>query len=133
MFLSIKKRIENTLDATIRNFLSYMLKNKEEFSNQLCCDYSEDERNEFIYNCALNTIDEYILNKEYTILLSISTLSIIRLFKENFMLRMFERNKLCINVGKTTMEIIEEFSCLKDNLSDVQKNNIMKNLASTIN
>lgn len=132
--LSTEKRLTNVLDGTLKNFLSYLLNTRDEFSNELSDTYSQKERYEFIYSCSLNTIDEYIHNKDYTILLSLSTLSIFNLFKENFRLRMFERILIKTDyISDKTQTIIDEFSCLKESLNGFQKNDIMENLASTTN
>jgi hypothetical protein len=123
-FIKSKKQV-NTLDATLRNFLSYMLSTRGKYLEELSHDYSEKERYEFIYNCVLNTIDEYIFKHRYSISSNISTKSLIRLFDENFMLRQFERNDISKDVSIKTQEIIRLFSFLKEPLNDEDKNNIM--------
>lgn len=131
--LTIEKRLKNTLNYTINNFLSFLLKSRDEFSKMLCENYTKKEKYEFIYNCALNTIDEYISEDKCTLSLDLSTLSIINLFKENFRLEMFEKIKANNKyVPKSTKNLICEFSCIKENLSNVEKNNIMRKLASTM-
>lgn len=136
MFLFKKKIKKNALNDTLRNFLSYMLYNRDEYVKELSQEYSEKERYEFIYNCVLNTIDEYIhTHKNYNSLF-VSSGKIIRLFKENFMLRQFERNSLSVDIPDSTKEIIKEFSYLKETLNNIDKNYIIANvneiIASTI-
>ncbi|MGN1012858.1 MAG: hypothetical protein ACI4ON_03400 [Clostridia bacterium] len=136
MFLFKKKIKKNALNDTLRNFLSYMLYNRDEYVKELSQEYSEKERYEFIYNCVLNTIDEYIhTHKSYNSLF-VSSGKIIRLFKENFMLRQFERNSLSVDIPDSTKEIIKEFSYLKETLNNIDKNYIIANvneiIASTI-
>ena len=68
--------------------------------------------------------------------LFVSSGKIIRLFKENFMLRQFERNSLSVDIPDSTKEIIKEFSYLKETLNNIDKNYIIANvneiIASTI-
>ena len=48
MFLFKKKIKKNALNDTLRNFLSYMLYNRDEYVKELSQEYSEKERYEFI-------------------------------------------------------------------------------------
>ncbi len=134
-FLKSKSRVNN-LDNTLRNFLSFMLSNYQKYSDKLSSEYSKKERYNFIYNCALNTIDEYIANKRYQKKLSFTTKNITDLFKENFILRQFERNDISVDISPETSKIIDEFKYLKEELSNTDKNYIMKNvndiIASTV-
>lgn len=130
MFL-FKKRKSN-LDSTLRNFLSYLLEKRDSYVLELSHEYSLEERYDFIYNCALNTIDEYINSYKNYNQLFISTKSLIRLFKENFMLRQFERNDISVNISKKTESIIKEFGYLKSSLSNSDKNYIIQNVNDII-
>lgn len=130
MFLLKKKG--SSLNSTLRNFLSYMLDNREKYAQELSYEYSERERYEFIYNCTLNTIDEYIHNHKDSNPLFITSRSLISLFKENFMLRQFERNNISVEISQKTRQIIKEFSYLKEDLNNLDKNYIMANVNQII-
>ena len=119
---------EKKLNMTLRNFLSYMLEYKEKFSNKLSKEYTESERYSFIYSCALNTIDEYLLEHKRTLSVIISSQQIISLFKENFMLRHFERVDISLSLSEQQKKIIEQFKFLKENLNCQDKNYVIKNV-----
>lgn len=135
-FLKSKvKPKKNSLDNTLNNFLSFLLCNYQKYSNELSSQYSKAERYTFIYNCAINTIDEYITTKKYQKEIYLTTKKITTLFKENFDLKHFEPNGISEKVSPTTSKIINEFKYLKEELNNTDKNYIMKNvkdiLAST--
>ena len=113
---------------TLRNFLSYMLEYKEKFSNKLSKEYSESERYSFIYSCALNTIDEFLHEHKRTLSVIISSQQIISLFKENFMLRHFERVEISLSLSEQQKKIIDQFKFLKENLNCQDKNYIIQNV-----
>ena len=119
---------EKKLNMTLRNFLSYMLEYKEKFSDKLSKEYSESERYSFIYSCALNTIDEYLHEHKRTLSVIISSQQIISLFKENFMLRHFERVDISLSLSEQQKKIIEQFKFLKENLNCQDTNYVIKNV-----
>lgn len=119
---------EKKLNMTLRNFLSYMLEYKEKFSNKLSKEYSESERFSFIYSCALNTIDEFLHEHKRTLSVIISSQQIISLFKENFMLRHFERVEISLSLSEQQKKIIDQFKFLKENLNCQDKNYIIQNV-----
>ena len=119
---------EKKLNMTLRNFLSYMLEYKEKFSNKLSKEYSESERYSFIYSCALNTIDEFLHEHKRTLSVIISSQQIISLFKENFMLRHFERVEIALSLSEQQKKIIDQFKFLKENLNCQDKNYIIQNV-----
>lgn len=119
---------EKKLNMTLRNFLSYMLEYKEKFSNKLSKEYSESERYYFIYSCALNTIDEFLHEHKRTLSVIISSQQIISLFKENFMLRHFERVEISLSLSEQQKKIIDQFKFLKENLNCQDKNYIIQNV-----
>ena len=119
---------EKKLNMTLRNFLSYMLEYKEKFSNKLSKEYSESERYSFIYSCALNTIDEFLHEHKRTLSVIISSQQIISLFKENFMLRHFEREEISLSLSEQQKKIIDQFKFLKENLNCQDKNYIIQNV-----
>ena len=119
---------EKKLNMTLRNFLSYMLEYKEKFSNKLSKEYSESERYSFIYSCALNTIDEFLHEHKRTLSVIISSQQIISLFKENFMLRHFERVEISLSLSEQQKKIIDQFKFLKENLNCQDKNYIIQNV-----
>ena len=119
---------EKKLNMTLRNFLSYMLEYKEKFSNKLSKEYSESERYSFIYSCALNTIDEFLHEHKRTLSVIISSQQIISLFKENFMLRQFERVEISLSLSEQQKKIIDQFKFLKENLNCQDKNYIIQNV-----
>ena len=119
---------EKKLNMTLRNFLSYMLEYKEKFSNKLSKEYSESERYSFIYSCALNTIDEFLHEHKRTLSVIISSQQIISLFKENFMLRHFERVEISLSLSEPQKKIIDQFKFLKENLNCQDKNYIIQNV-----
>ena len=119
---------EKKLTMTLRNFLSYMLEYKDKFSNKLSKEYSESERYSFIYSCALNTIDEFLHEHKRTLSVIISSQQIISLFKENFMLRHFERVEISLSLSEQQKKIIDQFKFLKENLNCQDKNYIIQNV-----
>ena len=105
-----------------------MLEYKEKFSNKLSKEYSESERYSFIYSCALNTIDEFLHEHKRTLSVIISSQQIISLFKENFMLRHFERVEISLSLSEQQKKIIDQFKFLKENLNCQDKNYIIQNV-----
>lgn len=132
MVLIKKGKQTSVLDITLRNFLSYMLSSRDKFCNELSNEYTDKEKFIFIYNCALNTIDEYIHNHDTFLLSYISTRSITNLFKENFLLRQFERNEINISISQKTKNIIKEFKYLQEDLNQLDKNYIIRNVNDII-
>lgn len=136
VFMKSKTKQKNSnLDNTLNNFLSFLLCNYQKYSDELASQYSKSERYTFIYNCAINTIDEYITTKRHQKKLHLTTKNITTLFKENFNLKHFEPNGLSVKVSPKTSKIINEFKYIKEELNNTDKNYIMKNvkdiLAST--
>lgn len=123
---SILKR--NKVDYTLKKFLSFMLDNKENYS-KVFPEYLKDvERNEYIYNCAINTIDEYFDRTQSCK----ASIDIFDLFKENFKIKCFEKCTLSVNVSDKTLKIIEQFEYLKYPLSKPERNNIMNEVDKII-
>lgn len=119
---------KNRVDYTLKRFLSFMLDNKEDYS-KVFPEYLKDvEKNELIYNCAMNTIDEYLdrtqSGRDY--------IDIFELFKENFRITCFENCTLSVKVSDKTLKIIEQFEYLKYPLSKPEKSNIMNEVDKII-
>lgn len=129
------KKVRN-LNITLRNFLSYMLDNVDNFSNELSKEYSESERRDFVYNCTVNTISEFLNNRKTYIIPKIATVRIQQLFQENFKLRQFYTPEQILCVSKLTKNIIMMFESLRLPLDNKDKNDVMaqtnKLIASTI-
>ncbi len=129
------KKVRN-LNITLRNFLSYMLDNVDNFSNELSKEYSESERRDFVYNCTVNTISEFLNNGKTYIIPKIATVRIQQLFQENFKLRQFYTPEQILYVSKLTKNIIMMFESLRLPLDNKDKNDVMaqtnKLIASTI-
>lgn len=129
------KKVRN-LNITLRNFLSYMLDNVDNFSNELSKEYSESERRDFVYNCTVNTISEFLNNGKIYIIPKIATVRIQQLFQENFKLRQFYTPEQILCVSKLTKNIIMMFESLRLPLDNKDKNDVMaqtnKLIASTI-
>lgn len=129
------KKVRN-LNITLRNFLSYMLDNVDNFSNELSKEYSESERRDFVYNCTVNTISEFLNNGKTYIIPKIATVRIQQLFQENFKLRQFYTPEQILCVSKLTKNIIMMFESLRLPLDNKDKNDVMaqtnKLIASTI-
>lgn len=136
MFL-IKQKNDSNLNLVIRNFLSYVISNFKDYSKEFTTDYKLEDLKKCIYICALNTIDEYTYTKKLSSSTLLSTLRIIDLFKENLMLRQFERKELAVNYSDNTKEIITYFKTITQyedldiNLRDNVLKNVNKIIAST--
>lgn len=126
MFFNKNKSDAKKIDITLRNFLSFLLYQKEEFLNKLSKEYSIEERSSFLYNCAINTIFEYMQTHNTYLLPKLASLDIQKLFKTNFILRIFQEESYDeTQIENSTKEIIKEFKCLKENLNDNQKNELL--------
>ena len=122
----MSKNNSKKIDITLRNFLGYLLCTKDDFANELSKEYSIEERNIFIYNCAINTIFEYMQTHNTYLLPKLASLDIQKLFKTNFILRIFQEESYDeTQIENSTKEIIKEFKCLKENLNDNQKNELL--------
>lgn len=122
-----KKKIRN-LDASLRNLLSYLLANMEKLSGDLSCDYTLEERREFVYNCAINTIYEFIQEEKTHIVPIVSSGRMMHLFKINYMLQQFHKPEINPYMDKTTIEIIKKFEALKIPLRSQDKNDLMSDV-----
>ena len=123
MFFKENESNKKRMNITLRNFLSFLLYKKEELLNEISKEYSIEERSTFIYNCAINTIVEYMQTHKLYTIPKIASLEIQKLFKENFELRIFEKNEDDFdNISASTKEIIKEFKCIKENLDENEKN-----------
>ena len=122
----MSKNNSKKIDITLRNFLGYLLCTKDDFANELSKEYSIEERNIFIYNCAINTIFEYMQTHNTYLLPRLSSLNMQKLFKENFLLRMFQEESYDENqISSSTKEIIQEFNHIKKNLNSKEKNELL--------
>ncbi len=123
----IKKNNEKTIDIVLRNFLAYLLYQKDECVDKLSNEYSINERSTFIYNCAINTAIEYISNYKRCIFSKLASMEIEKLFRENFMLRIFEpENYDAYEISNSTKKILKEFEALKEPLTGKEKNFVME-------
>lgn len=126
MFFNKNKSDAKKIDITLRNFLSFLLYQKEEFLNKISKEYSIEERSSFLYNCAINTIFEYMQTHNTYLLPKLASLDMQKLFKTNFILRIFQEESYDeTQIENSTKEIIQEFKCLKENLNDNQKNELL--------
>ncbi|MBO5477720.1 MAG: hypothetical protein J6A15_08225 [Clostridia bacterium] len=133
MLLKRKKKAKiSKLDVTLKNYLSYMLDNVDKFSNELSHEYSPYERREFVYNCTINTVLEFIQKGRSFIIPQISTVQIIQDFKNNYMLRIFYEPEIKPNMSGVTQEIVKKFEALKLNLSATDKNDVMSSVNKLI-
>ncbi len=129
--------MEGNVNKTILSFLQYMLDNYEYYTSKIEADfYSDDEKRNFIYNCAINTIDEYLELHSHCIDSYIALVSVRELFDANLMLTHFEPNGIRTKIPKRTKKLIDVFKFLKTSLSNEDKNYVMAEanyvLASTI-
>lgn len=129
--------MEGNVNKTILSFLQYMLDNYEDYTSKIEADfYSEEEKRNFIYNCAINTIDEYLELHSHCIDSYIALVSVRELFDANLMLNHFEPYGIRMKVPKRTRNLIDVFRFLKTSLSNEDKNYVMAEanyvLASTI-
>lgn len=133
MFL-IKQKNDSKLNLVIRNFLSYVISNYNDYSKEFITEYRPEDLKKYIYICALNTIDEYTFTKKLSSSTLLSTLRIIDLFKENLMLRQFERKELSVDYSENTKEIITYFKSITqfDKLDISLRDNILKNVNEII-
>ena len=84
MFFKENESNKKTMNITLRNFLSFLLYKKEELLNEISKEYSIEERSTFIYNCAINTIVEYMQTHKLYTIPKIASLEKQKLFKENY-------------------------------------------------
>ena len=133
MFL-IKQKNDSKLNLVIRNFLSYVISNYKDYSKEYITEYQQKKKKMYIYNCALNTIDEYTYTKKLSSSTLLSTLRIIDLFKENLMLRQFDRKEIAVDYSENTKEILTFFKTITeyDNLDISLRDNILKNVNEII-
>jgi hypothetical protein len=133
MFL-IKQKNDSKLNLVIRNFLSYVISNYKDYSKEFITEYESEDLKKYIYNCALNTIDEYTYTKKLSSSTLLSTLRIIDLFKENLMLRQFDRKEIAVDYSENTKEILTFFKTITeyDNLDISLRDNILKNVNEII-
>lgn len=126
MVLFKKKENTKKIDFTLRNFLAYLLYQKEEYVNKLSKEYSIDERSTFIYNCAINTAIEYITTHNTYMFPKLASMDMQKLFNENFMLRIFEKEDYDTDkISNSTKKILKEFESLKEPLTGSEKNEII--------
>lgn len=133
MFLKFfkKKKIKN-LDVSLRNFLSYLLDNMDNLTNELSNDYTIAERREFVYNCAVNTILEFIQRERTHIIPVISSSRMMHLFKINYMLQQFHTPEIAPTMNGITPDIVKLFEAIKLPLSNKDKNDVMSNVNNLI-
>lgn len=133
MFL-IKQKNDSKLNLVIRNFLSYVISNYKDYSKEYITEYQPEDLKMYIYNCALNTIDEYTYTKKLSSSTLLSTLRIIDLFKENLMLRQFDRKEIAVDYSQTTKEILTYFKTITqfDKIDISLRDNILKNVNEII-
>lgn len=133
MFL-IKQKSNTTLNLVIRNFLSYVISNFNDYSKEFITDYDLDDLKQYVYICALNTIDEYTFTKKLSSSTLLSTLRIIDLFKENLMLRQFERKELAVDYSDDTKEIITYFKTIVEfkEIDTTLRDNVLKDVNKII-
>ena len=126
-----KKKVKN-LDISIRNFLSYMLDNVDELTDELSSEYTIAERREFVYNCAINTILEFIQLGKTHIIPIVSSSRMMRLFKENYLLQQFYTPEISPYMNGITPQIIKKFEALKLPLASQDKNDVMTSVNKLI-
>lgn len=121
-----KKKVKN-LDASLRNFLSYMLYHVDDLTDELSPEYTIAERREFVYNCAVNTILEFIQLGRTHIIPVVSSSRLMKLFKENYLLQQFYTPEINPSMNGITPQIINLFEALKLPLCGQDKNDVMSN------
>ena len=133
MFL-IKQKNDSKLNLVIRNFLSYVISNYKDYSKEYITEYQPEDLKMYIYNCALNTIDEYTYTKKMYRSTLLSTHRIIELFKEKLLLRQLDRKEIAVDYSENTKEILTFFKTITeyDNLDISLRDNILKNVNEII-
>lgn len=135
MIIKRKKKIGN-LNATLKNYLSYMLDNVERLTEELNNEYTPAEKREFVYNCTVNTIFEFIQEDKCYLVPMLGTHKIVKLFKVNWLLQQFHEPEINPDMSPLTRDIVKMYAALNLPLSDYDKNDVMagvnKLIASTI-
>jgi len=83
---------QESIDLCLWKFLTYILNKYEGVLRRMHNCYSDKEKRTFLYNCAINTIDEFLEYKEKTLPPAISSEVIINTFKENIKLEEYADN-----------------------------------------
>ena len=128
-----KKNEEEKFSKSLRNFLYYLLDFKYSYKSSLNNDYTSEEKNTFIYNCAINTINEVFYSGRYY--KSPETVSglLMDTFIINFNIRDFEESEIDLQISEKSLEIINLFEYLKKDLSKTEIDGIKakaENIAS---
>ena len=131
-FASIKDRITNFLGykkvnnftVSLRNFLLYLLAEKNLLQLDLNSDYSKKEKNEFIYNCAINTINEFYYSEKYYKSPEIMSKRLMDMFDTNFKLRDFSKSDVDSSISPEAKQMITLFKELKKDLTSDEKKDL---------
>lgn len=119
------KRVGN-FSVTLRNFLIYLLSQKNMYKIELDKSYSSKEKNEFIYNCAINTINEFHYFEAYYKEPDVMTQNLIEKFETNFSIRDFEASDIDPTISKDAKKMIVMFRDLKKDLTPAQERLLKK-------
>ncbi len=124
-----RKNVPN-YNVTLRNFLNWLLYNKENKKNFKAQiknnDYSSKEKNMFLYNCAIITINDFFTFEQYYKKPKEATIAISKLYEQNFKLLQFDNVEVADEVPNNSKKIIEQFGNLKRDLTSKEKNYVMK-------
>lgn len=123
---------QESIDLCLWKFLTYILNKYEGVLRRMHNCYSDKEKRTFLYNCAINTIDEFLEYKEKTLPPAISSEVIINTFKENIKLEHYESIKLDKKVPKKTELILFNFKFLKYELSHEDKTELINHVESIL-
>lgn len=129
--LSIGKR-KFKYNTTLTNFLVWLLLEKENFKEKLSNDYSSSEKNEFLYNCAIITINDFFTFEKYYVKPSVAIDTLTQDFKDNFKLQQFDKVDVANEVPLNSLKIIRKFNCLLFDINDKQKNQTVKEMKKMI-
>lgn len=130
-----KMKISN-LNNTLRSFLYNMLYDIDTLTENLVDTHSLRERRNFIYNCALNSINEFIEHEAIYLESKTSGEILQKIFEQNMFFKSFSTPKFTVKLSNKTQKLIEHFDYLKQDLDNFKRNEIMSSvdnlLASTI-
>lgn len=123
------KRVPN-YNVTLRNFLGFLFFNKEKEQNFKSRiknnEYSSKEKNEFLYNCAIITINDFFNFEKYYEKPKDATIAISQLYEKNFKLLQFDKVEIADEVPTDSIKIIEQFKNLKKDLTNREINLVMR-------
>ena len=114
------KRVPN-YNLALRGFLNYLSLGKADYKRELNDDYTSSEKNDFFYNCAIITINDFFTNEHFYVKSKYSVDNLIQMFNDNFKLRQFDKVDIAEEVPAPARKMVDLYKeLLKDNINRVE-------------